>query len=782
MCRSPVGEGAKRVTTADGSVIGEAGPGEAEPSSTRGARRPRLGARAWASAGAHAWAALREEVAAQAVRWTLWTPAAFGGGCAVYFGLKAEPQAWVGGMAALGGLMAVILAFRPQRTTPALIALSLLAAALLGFADAKLATETARAPVLPDGLGVRRVTGRVVDIVEAAGGRLRLLIQPTAITDLPANRLPARLRLTLREAADVEPGDAVAVQAILDPPPGPASPGGFDFARDAWFSRLGGVGLALTPPRPTALPPMGLGLRLQTGLNMLRWRLAERLARALGGGDPAGLAAAVATSHQAWLSEADAQDLRDSGLAHMLAIAGLHTAAVTGFVYAALRLLVAAWPWLALRLSGKKLAAAGGLVACGVYLALSGAHPPARRAAITAGVAFLAMLCGRRPISMRSLALAALTVLALQPVAVVQPGFQMSFSATAALVAMAEAWPRRAGRIEAPWFIAWPQHLREWVVAMGAVSLVAGLATAPFALQHFNRMATYGLFANFAADLLASLVLMPALVICAVGAAIGLPKAWLAAPQAVVGGAAGGILAIAHLFATLPGAVRTLPSAPQPALILAFSGIVFACLWRGRLRWVVAPLALAVLVWPRPAPPSVWIAADGDNAAVVEDGRAVVLKPQVRVFASDAWITREGLTRPFDPQAEDMAFDCDRMGCSPKMGLRPAVGAWWGRKAVPPDRLAELCRASEIVVVRGPPPAKAACPDALMLTRDDFDRGGSAELYPADGGWRVVWANTARGRRPWSEPAAPPPGAVPAPPLASAGEPTAATGREELSP
>ena len=694
---------------------------------------------------------------AQAARWVLWLPVAFGAGCAAYFGLKTEPApwaAWAIGVAAIG--TAGMARWAASRRA-ACIALAMTAVGLAGFADAKLATEQARAPVLPDGIGVAQVTGRVVDIAEAAGGRMRLLIQPVAISGLTPAELPARVRLTLRDPSDVEPGDGLTVHAILDPPPGPASPGGFDFARDAWFSRLGGVGLALSPPRPVALPPMDWRLWAQVRLNTLRWRLASRLAADLGGSDAAGLAAAVTTSHQAWLSEADAQDLRDAGLAHMLAIAGLHTAAVTGFVYAAVRLLVAAWPWLALRVSGKKLAAGAGLVACGVYLALSGAHPPARRAAITASVAFLAMLCGRRPISMRSLAIAALAVLALQPISVVQPGFQMSFCATAALVAMAEAWPRRPGRIEAPWFIAWPQHVWDWTVAMVAVSLVAGLATAPFALQHFNRMATYGLFANFAADLVASLVLMPSLVVCAAAAAAGLPSGWMAAPQAVAVTAARAILAIAHLFATLPGAVRTLPSAPQPALVTAFLALVFACLWRGRLRWVAAPLSAAVLVWPRAAPPVAWIAADGNNAAVVEDGRAVVLKPAVRAFASNAWATRRGLLTPFDPQSEaELAFDCDRSACSPRYGVSPALGAWWSRRAAPPDRLAGLCQASDILVVRGPAPARDICPHALVLNRADFLRGGSAEIFADPAGWRVAWAQTERGLRPWSEPAASP--------------------------
>ncbi len=684
----------------------------------------------------------------------LWIPVAFGGGCAVYFGLKAEPVTWVAMAAAAAALPLAWLAHRTAARPGLSIALALLAAGLLGFADAKLATERDRAPVIPEGLGVARVKGRVVDIAEAAGGRIRLLLQPLAISGLAPGELPRRLRLTLREPADVEPGDAVSLRAILDPPPSPASPGGFDFARDAWFSRLGGVGLALSPPRAVEAAPVAWPLGMEVWLNTLRWRLASRLVNNLGGGDAAGLAAAVTTSHQAWLSTADAQDLRDAGLAHMLAIAGLHTAAVTGFVYLAVRLLVAAWPWLALRVSGKKLAAAAGLVACGVYLALSGAHPPARRAAITASVAFLAMLCGRRPISMRSLALAALVVLALQPISVVQPGFQMSFCATAALVAMAEAWPRHPGRIEAPWFIAWPQRARDWTLAMGAVSLVAGLATAPFALQHFNRMATYGLFANFAADLVASLVLMPALVICGVGAAMGVPSGWMAAPQVIAAAAARAILSIAHLFATLPGAVHTLPSAPQPALITAFAGLVFACLWRGRLRWIAAPLCAAVLVWPRPGLPVAWIAADGNNAAIVEDGRAVVLKPAVRAFASNAWATRRGLVTPFDPPTEaQLAFDCDRSACAPDEGVSPALGAWWSRRPAPPDRLATLCRASDILVIRGPQAIPIDCAARLVLTDADFARGGSAEIYAAPSGWRVAWAQEDRGDRPWSAPA-----------------------------
>jgi competence protein ComEC len=682
---------------------------------------------------------------------------AFGSGAAVYFALKAEPGPVLpAGLVLMVGALAVAAGLWGRRRGLT-IGLILAAFASAGFADGKLVTELARAPVLPADIGVTQVEGWVVDVASPSKGRPRVLLAPTRLGALSAADLPARIRLTLQEGEAPAPGLALHAVAILNPPPGPASPGAYDFARDAWFDRVGGVGLALSPPRTVDLAPPPWPLRLEMGLNAFRWGVAERLAgdlQSMAGGAGAGLAATVATSHENWLSPDDADDLRNSGLAHMLAIAGLHTAAVTGFVFAFIRLAVAAWPWLALRVSGKKLAAVGGLVAAAAYLAISGAHPPARRAAITAGVAFIAILLDRRAVSLRSLAIAALVILILQPVAVVEPGFQMSFCATAALVAMAEVWPRRDGRIDAPWFIAWPQHAKDWLVALFMVSLVAGAATAPFAIQHFNRMAAYGLPANLFADFIASALLMPALVVSVIGETLGVDPVLLSPFLAVAGWSGQVILAIAHAFATAPGASQSIPSAPWPALPIAFVGIVAACLWKGRLRWVAAPLGLAVLVWPRPAPPVGWIAADGDNAAITVDGRAIVMKPKVRQFASEAWAARRGLILPFAPDAEaELAFDCDRSECTPHQGVTPAVAAWWSKRPPKPDALEDLCRASDILVIRAKVSPPEACSRTLVLGPDAFTRGGAGEIFDAPGGgWVVRWSQPVRGDRPWTTP------------------------------
>ena len=717
--------------------------------STRLGRRPSLGS---------TWAGLAGEVTAQADRATLWAPVAFGLGAATYLGLKREPPLWP---IAIAAIVAVLIAAAVQRWVRhrglALIA-ALAAVAVCGLFTAKLHSDLSATPIIPAKLGVTSIDGFVVDVANPSDSGPRLLIAPVTIGGLSYDQTPLRVRIVTPEGEGIAPGMAVHLVALLDPPPGPAAPGAYDFARDAWFEGLGGVGLAMKPPQLIDLPQPPLRLRVVMGLNALRWGLAERLARDLhrvmgdNDGGAAGLAVTVATSHEDWLDPQSRDDLRGSGLAHMLAIAGLHTAAVSGFVFFALRLGIAAWPWLALRVNGKKVAAIGGLVAVLIYLTLSGAHPPARRAAITAGVAFLAILCGRRAISLHSLSIAALVILVLQPEVVVAPGFEMSFCATAALVALAEIWPRPAKPVGLPWWLAAPQHLRDWTVAMLMVSLVAGAATSPFAIQHFNRVANYGVFANLSADLLASVVLMPALALSTVLEAVGLSDAAVHGPLIVAGWAARSIVWLAHLFATAPGAAVNLSSAPDPALAVSYLGIVFLCLWRGRLRWLGLPLAFAVALWPRPAPPLAWLASDGGDAAVVAQGQAIVLKPGQRAYATGLWAQRRGLTLPNDPVAAlTPRFDCDRSGCAPLPGQSPAISAWWTRRKPKPERLAPLCAHADILLLKADVPAPSDCGRAIVLRPADFDRGGAAEVFAArGGGYRFVWAQPLRGDRPWT--------------------------------
>jgi competence protein ComEC len=688
------------------------------------------------------WDLFRTQLEAQAERWFLWAPVAAGSGAAVYFALPAEPGLALAGAVCACLLVLAIAAARWGRSLGLVILAALIAFAAVGFAGAALRTRAVAAPTAPPGLPPVMIEGWVVDVESASADRPRLLIAPSRIQGLTRAETPIRIRLTLRDGGLIGPGQAIRVRGLLHPPPPPAAPGAYDFARDAWFDRVGGSGLALGAPLIVSLEAPPWDLRFAMRVNAGRWSLARRLVERMGE-ETGGLAAALVTGHQAWLSEADIEAMRASGLAHILSISGVHMAIVGGFVFAGVRLLIAAWPWAALRAPGKKIAAACGLVAVLVYLAVSGAPPPAERAAATASVAFLAVLLDRRALTLQSLAIAALVVLALQPEAVTQPGFQMSFAATTALLALAEAWPRPMREIDVPWPIRLWQRLSTWLAAAFMISFIAGLATAPFAIQHFNRITVWGLPANLASEALSTLLVLPAL---AVGATLEL-FGWGAGPLTVAHWGLEATTRIATYFAALPGAVVIVASAPAWTLPVSFLGLLFVCLWRGRLRWIGLPLAAAVSLAPREPAPDVWVADQGANAAVRSGREAVVLRPESQAFASELWSRRRGLVPPADPvAAAEGAFDCGRDACLPRDGAPTKVALW--RRRIPPsdEALPALC-AAEVVVIRT---GTARCPGALVLDEAALHRGGAAELYRESGGWRVVWTQDLRGDRPWS--------------------------------
>ncbi len=692
--------------------------------------------------GARLQSWLADQVGAQALRWRLWGPVAFGGGCAFYFALRSEPPFWPLVLAAVAAFAFWGLAKARGMTRRITWPLLLIACLAGGLAAAKARTGFVAAPIAPVLGEPTAIEAWVVDVDSPGQRGARVVIAPVWIRGLAPDQTPVRLRATVR-GEPPEPGRAIRVFAILNPPPARASPGAYDFGRNAFFQGMGGVAFALGETREADLPRPPWRLRLEMAVNGARYALAQRIVARLGQ-RTGGIAAAMTTSHETWISQEDMDVMRDSGLAHILSVSGLHMAIVGGFVFFAVRLGVAAWPWLALRVSGKKVAALAGLVAVGVYLVVSGAPPPAERAAITAAIAFLAILLDRQAVTMHGLAVAAFVVLAIQPEAVVTPGFQMSFAATAALVALVEAWPKRPREISAPWPILAIQRFAGWITAAVAASLVAGMATGPFSMQHFNRTAVYGLLANLGTSPVADFILMPALALGAALEPLGLGGPFLA----VAGWGVDLMLAIGSWTASLPGAVRTIPSAPDVVLPIAFVGVLFICLWRGRLRWMGLPLAAAVLIWPRPSAPDLWIGDGGTNAAFNRHGAAVVVWPGVREFAADLWSRRRGLALT---KREMDGWTCDRFSCRPQSPVAGPIALWWGRRAPDPERLAALCETAEVVGLRAAvPDIPASCAGRLVLDGVDFSKGGAVELWRDGVGWRAVWTTDVRGNRPWT--------------------------------
>ncbi|MFN3613897.1 MAG: ComEC/Rec2 family competence protein, partial [Rubrimonas sp.] len=483
------------------------------------------------------------------------------------------------------------------------------------------------------------VQGRVIEISQSAAGRPRLLLAVPRIEGLAAEDTPARVRITLgsaRYGQGLRPGDWVALPARLTPPGGPVEPGGFDFARAAWFERLGAVGLGRGPvERIEGPPPEAWAERAALARDRLRMDVSDWL-RAGVGGEAGAFAAAIATGDRAGLPPDAVAALRDSGLAHLLAISGLHMAIVCGLVFGVVRLAAAPFPGL----RGKALAAAAALAVGAAYLALSGGSVATQRAFVMAGVAFAAMLLDRPAVTMRALAAAAIVVLAVAPESVLAVGFQMSFAATLALVAAYEAardrgWLRRGK--------GWRRWAMLWLGGLVATSAIAGLATAPYAAAAFNRATPWALVANLAAVPAMGTVVAPAMAAAGVLAPLGLERPALA----VAGAGIDWILGVARWTAALPGATAPVPAPPDWAMAAITLGGLWLCLWRGRLRLGgLAGLALGLGLWAAaPSRPALLVSVDpasGWAAGVMTDqGRAVAGSPAAR-FAPETWLRRDG--------------------------------------------------------------------------------------------------------------------------------------------
>lgn len=658
----------------------------------------------------------------------LFVPVLLACGIGAYFALPREPGA--PGWAALGlvafGFGALGWRWRGQGLASLVAALALVAAGLL---VAGLRTELMRAPVL----GFRYygpVEGRIVAVDRSASGRTRLTLDRLRLAGLAPEEVPARVRVSLPEGPGLfapAPGQRVGLTAHLGPPDGPVEPGGFDFRRSAWFDRIGAVGYARGPA--LLLLPAGPDLVL----SRLRAGLSAGLQAAMPG-EAGAFAAAVTTGDRSAIGAETLTALRRANLAHLLAISGLHMGLVTGFVFAAVRLGLALIPGLALVWPLRKIAAVLALAAGAAYLALSGGNVATLRAFVMVAAMFVALLADRRALTLRSVALAALLILLAQPEALTEPGFQMSFAATTALVAGFGAlrlWPQ-----------ARPPGWAAPALALGFSSLVAGLATAPVAAAHFNQVSHYGLLANLLAMPAMGLLVMPLAVLAALLWPLGLagPALWLMRWPILW------ILAVAGQVSQLGGAVGQVPAPPAPVLPLLALGGLTAVLLQGRTRALGLPLLLAgALIWSGVRRPDLLVAASGGLIGVVgPEGRALS-KPAGDGFAAASWLENDG-----DPAAQDAA--AARPGFSEVNGIRLVdlgplrIAHLTGRGAA--GRLDDACALAQVVVLSVPVqdrPAGCAIYDETAL-----ERSGALAFWLNGERVRMLSVAEVSGRRPWT--------------------------------
>lgn len=688
----------------------------------------------------------------------LFLPVLLALGAALYWTLPVEP-----GFAILAGAAAGAFCLRLLAAGSGFAALSSTAALLVALGALAGKVETWRSGTLMLGSEIpTMLTGRVAAIERQASGRVRLTIDVES-TARPALRYaPRRVRLSARAIPpSLTPGDGVAGYARLFPPSGPARPHGYDFAFESYMDGIGATGFFLSNPVEADLAGSpGWGASVTAGIGRMREAISARIMDRVGGAEGA-IAAALIAGTRAGIPEDVNEDLRKTGLAHVLSISGLHMALVAGTVMATLRFLFALAPGFASRRPVKKYAAVAALLAASYYLVVCGAAVAAQRSFIMIAVMLVALLFDRAALTMRNLAISALVVIALAPHEVVGPSFQMSFAATGALIAAYAAWSERrlrrppsgSGSRDRALLRALPAKALGYAGGIAATSLIAGTATALYAVWHFHRASPLGLAANLLAMPVVSIVVMPAAVLAGVLMPFGLDGPALD----VMGWGIRVMMGIARWLAAMTpiDAVGTIPAT---AVLTLTAALVLATVLTTWLRLLSVPLLVVGLgLVANRELPDLFVAEDGQLVALrMADGELAVNRPRPSDFVTGIWrdaAMARTLVRPVrvddrpvdgpggearsspsspEPQAGS-SFACTGPACIARHSSGALV-VWLGEGGP----ASGYCGVATVLVIDDAT-VDAPCPagaQTAVLTKRDLARGGSAEgtfVAPADG-------------------------------------------------
>jgi competence protein ComEC len=718
------------------------------------AAKPRAQARTWDAARRRAgllapeladitgpWRTLLAQWAVAEVapgRLVPWLAVAFGFGIVGYFGADREPAWWAGAIAAV---LTIAVAYA-ARLRPVGFPLALGAAGIAcGFAVATLQTVRIAHPVLQFTASSVTLSG-FVEIREERERSDRIVVRVHKLTGLRNAEVPDRVRVAVRKDTAPAVGSFVEMKAHLSPPLPPLRPGGYDFARDMFFQRIGASGYALgkiTVVTPPVAPT--LWLRYAAVFDGMREAIDSRI-RAVIPGDRGAIASALISGKRDAITAPVNDAMYISSLAHVLSISGYHMAVVAGIVFFFIRAGLALVPSLASRHPIKKWAAGGALFAAAFYLLLSGNEVATQRSFIMIAIVLIGVMVDRATLTFRTITVAAFVVLLFAPEAVVHPSFQMSFAATLALIAGYQhglPWRANADTSLGARVALWGG--RE-IVGLILASVVAGLATTPYAAYHFHRLAPYGVVANLLAMPVVSAVVMPAGIL----GVLVMPFGFDAVFWKLMGVGIDWMITVVLWVTSLPGSVGRIQAFGTGPLLLGTAAILLLCLLRTPLRWSGAVLAVVASLWAALTPrPDVLVAADGQAAAFRgTDGQLAVLTSGRDTFAVKEWLAADADARnPKDPTLRN-GVRCDPAGCIGKL-----ADGHLASMALSVEAFEEDCRRAAVVVSAREAPGDCA---AFLIDRKMWRSNGAIGLRWVGDRYELSAARPSGYERPWARP------------------------------
>lgn len=674
-----------------------------------------------------------EALGAQKDRMFLWTPVPLGLGILIYFSLQNEPPLRAGFLLMLlAGCLLLFVYRRESRERGTIGMLSLCGIALLliasGFMVAQAHVIYGDAHLLAKPIKFADLEGAVRD-VEALDtpDTYRVMLRDVTIKELATVETPRSLRLKIKAKTMPRVGDRVLALAALNPPSPPVAPGAFDFQRHAFFEDIGAVGFAY---RSEIVASGNEGI-----LATVRRNVAARVKAYMGDSRSVPMTVTMLTGERGSIAKDDNDAMRDSGLAHILSISGMHIGLVAALVFFVSRLAMALSMRVVLNLPIKKIAAVIAFLAALAYTLLVEAPVPTQRSMIMTGLALLAIVIDREPFTLRLVALAALAVLVTSPDSLLGVSFQMSFASVAFLIwvydekrPVLSQWYENAGPV---------RRTVLYFAFIALTTVIATLATAPFGLYHFQTLAVYGVVSNMLAIPLTTFIIMPGVVLAYLLMPLGLEGAGIALTSLGVEG----VLRIAHWTAGLGGAVIRTPVWPPEAFACIVMAALILLLWRGKktVNWVLIGLAALFIFMNRP--PDIQISPEGKLWSLRTEGGLKLSSRRTEQYVAENWIRRDGQ----DPEAGIPLWpseNCDEGGC--RFVVKGNKVAFILRH----ENIPEDCAWADIVIAQVP---VKFCRAERVIDLFDVRRNGAYALWlDEQENPRILSDRSTRGQRPWT--------------------------------
>lgn len=475
----------------------------------------------------------------------------------------------------------------------------------------------------------------ILEKVEKKPQGLRITLSQVTAEKTKFRKPLPKVRITLRGKTALaleipQAGDLVSIKAVLLPPPGPVAAYAYDFRRKAYFDGLSAIGYGTGSLK---ILKTSSKQTLSHWVEAQREKITAHLATLIGDKEGA-IAAALVTGDRSGIDDTLRDAFANSGIAHILAISGLHLSIIAGLVFLIIRRGLCFIPPFALRLNTKKGAAGAAIFFTFLYLALADFALPAQRAFIMTSIIMLAILVDRTALTLRNVAFAASFILLLLPESLLSVSFQLSFAAVISLVAGYEA-------LRFP-LASWASHqkntLRKGVLYTGGIclsTLLATAATTPLTIYTFNRFTLHAIEANLISIPLLSFVIMPLLlfffVLCLAGV-----EGWIA-PAIKLSIAL--MIRIAERVSSWEGSAINIPQISIRTLSFFIFGALLLCLLKTRLR-TSGFVLLCFFLWGvcTPQKPEYFVSADQKLIAkVAEDGTGVVNALRPTRFARETW-------------------------------------------------------------------------------------------------------------------------------------------------